>query len=438
MNRSALGTRLLGALTALSLAACGSPPVAPAADVRDDPVKGSLSGQVVVSGAPRGNVVLFLYDAERPPSPRGTGRPVAVQLVTAAQLFGQQLRSPDALGPFAAPFTFPYVGPGRYLVSAVLDGNDCLAHPDATCRVDDLNPFFTVTREPNGRDLVGGHVDAKGALTPVEVLPAGADGIVAAVRDIGVGLGRSVPDRPVFRVAEALPPSAQGGPAYLRLVTQAIDDGAVVQQKPAFLLRYQDQDGDGRPDVDAATGLPKLWPRVILRKLAEPTEGMSANLATACRAGLRDENDLDDDGRIDTQGTSYAHRVGTAEQEADATPDLVVLASAFPRVPAGSDPRLALVPSQLYAQLADAQGNADVNKVVPLTELPVAVLPLAVDAIDSASPVPLTQVPPGRYAVVVQQFTGQTWRLPNELSPATAGPAGLPIEESQGFTFEVR
>jgi hypothetical protein len=46
-------------------------------------------------------------------------------------------------------------------------------------------------------------------------------------------------------------------------------------------------------------------------------------------------------------------------------------------------------------------------------------------------------VPPGRYALTLVQFTGQTWRVPNELSPPLAQEDGLPAVESQSFVLDV-
>jgi hypothetical protein len=46
-------------------------------------------------------------------------------------------------------------------------------------------------------------------------------------------------------------------------------------------------------------------------------------------------------------------------------------------------------------------------------------------------------VPSGRYSVTLVQFTGQTWRVPNELAPDLVPGAGLPSVDSQSFTLEV-
>ncbi|HLM44813.1 MAG TPA: hypothetical protein VK458_13150, partial [Myxococcaceae bacterium] len=74
---------------------------------------------------------------------------------------------------------------------------------------------------------------------------------------------------------------------------------------------------------------------------------------------------------------------------------------------------------------------------VPAAELTVAVRAIAVDARNPAAPEQLRSVPPGRYAVIVIQSTGQVWRVPNELTPGVAEPRGLPALESQAFVVEV-
>jgi hypothetical protein len=77
------------------------------------------------------------------------------------------------------------------------------------------------------------------------------------------------------------------------------------------------------------------------------------------------------------------------------------------------------------------------DAVLPVTELTVAVRPLALDARNPAAPVPLAGLPSGRYSITVVQSTGQVWRVPNELSPEVAPAIGLPAVEGQGFSLQV-
>jgi hypothetical protein len=95
------------------------------------------------------------------------------------------------------------------------------------------------------------------------------------------------------------------------------------------------------------------------------------------------------------------------------------------------------VPDAFLPALTDEQGNPKMSAVVQTSELTVAVRALAFDARPPRAPEQLRTVPPGRYAVIVMQSTGQVWRVPNELTPAVAEPRGLPALESQAFMLEV-
>jgi hypothetical protein len=179
---------------------------------------------------------------------------------------------------------------------------------------------------------------------------------------------------------------------------------------PAFLVRFVDENGDGVPDDANGDNVPDLWPRVVVRKLAD------------WGTGLTDENDMDNNGQLDPQGIDYVRSDGTKDGE----PDLVVLAAGLTHV------------DSLIAQLTDDQGRPRMDAVLPMQELNVTVLPRAFDARDpSAPPVPLQSMPPGRYAVIVIQSTGQVWRVPNELAPGLAPTLGLPSVESQGVALQV-
>jgi len=435
------------ALVSLALLACGNPPVVPSADRADSGLTTTISGQVVFQGQARGDAVVFLYDAAHPPPPLGTAHPLAFTKVPADKLFSGALHDVSQPGPFAAAYTFPTVAPGNYLVIGFLDSDACIATPGPDCALGDFGPFYIVTREPNGGDLLGGHVDADGVPAPVVVPEPDTRGLLAPVAGVQVGIGATpLPDRPAFSVAvdpAQVPLDANGNatvnpaePTFFALRAAPISQPAVAEAQPAFLLRYVDDDHDGVPDL-SPLGVPALWPKVFVRKIAEPQATSSSPLVAA---GLRDENDLDDDGILDARGQSYDHLAlsdGGPPQRipADAAPDLVLLPTAFVADPITS-PQTALLPSQLYAQLAGADGGADVNKVVPLTELKLALLPQAVDA-SAGAPVPLAAMPPGRYAVIVEQYTGQSWRVPNELSGAVAPALGFGAVDSQSFTFTV-
>ena len=375
-------------------AACDAPPVFSGADKRQsgDP-NGRIEGEVVVSTASRGKVVLFLYDAARPPPPTGTGRPLTFTVVARDAVFGGA--ADGDVGPFTAPFAFSLVAPGHYLIRGFVDTND------------DFIPWYGVTADVNAGDVGGAAVDPVTHAT--RVIEVGVDGNGRPVPALNVPVSFSdaakVPlDRPVFEAA------VDGGfvevsapVTVVELQSRPIDEGVIHQGTPAFLLRFVDDDNDGAPDDANGDGVPDLWPRVVVRKLA------------AGEGPLVDENDLDGDGIIDAQGVDYLHADGTQ----DGKPDLVVLAAGFD-------------PTEYAALLFDAQGRAK-QTPTPVTHLKLVIRPLALDATDPRSPAPLSTMPSGDYAITVIQQTGQTWRVPNELAPGLGDAIGLPVVSTQGF-----
>ncbi|MGZ3459822.1 MAG: hypothetical protein ACXU86_15105 [Archangium sp.] len=220
-------------------------------------------------------------------------------------------------------------------------------------------------------------------------------------------------DRPAFQVVGDSRFDPAAGPKRLDLKPLQLHEGVVDVRPPALLVRYVDDDGDGVPDDTNGDGQPDLWPRVVVRKLAD-----GPGLTQAQQ--LADENDLDRNGLLDPAGADYPRADGTR----DGLPDLVVLAAA-----------LAPDPSLLDA-LRKPDGTPRME-AVPVSSLGVVVLPRAIDARDPSHPVNLQSVPSGRYSVTLVQSTGQTWRVPNELSPAVAPGDGLPSVDSQSFVLKV-
>jgi hypothetical protein len=153
MTRSSLGLALL-----VLLSSCEPPPVFPGADRRQNSRPARVEGEVVVSSAARGNVVVLLFDAARLPPPTGTGRPLTFTLVSRTKLFGD-VRDFDT-GPFVAPFSFSFVNPGQYQVRAFVDAND------------DFIPWYGVTNEVNTGDVGGAAIDAKGKALPEDTVAA--------------------------------------------------------------------------------------------------------------------------------------------------------------------------------------------------------------------------------------------------------------------------
>ncbi|MEW5741572.1 MAG: hypothetical protein AB1938_21825 [Myxococcota bacterium] len=396
-------TRALLFSSLLVLTACEPPPVFPGADKRANTVTGRIEGEVVVASAARGNVVLFLYDAARPPPPEGTGRPITFTVVPQDVLFAHA--APGDLGPHVAPYAFSLVPPGRYLIKGFVDASQ------------DFVPWYGVTADTNTGDVGGAYVDP--VTRAAKVVEVGVDANQVPIPALGVTVSFSdaarVPvDRPVFQETTGAT-SATLRSTAIRLLVDAfpIDAEGVYQPAPIFLARLVDANGDGVPDDSNGDGVPDFWPRVVVRKLAE---GQSV---------LLDENDLDKNGVLDSEGVDYEHvnPMSGATIPADGKPDLCVLAAGFDFT--------ALLP-----QLVDSMGRPN-PAPTPVTRLELVVQPRAIDASDPLRPQVIKGVPAGKYAVTIIQQTGQTWRLPNELTPGLGDAVGLPAIVSQSFVVEV-
>ncbi|MBN8233544.1 hypothetical protein JYK02_39090 [Corallococcus macrosporus] len=380
------------ALASLLSGGCDSPDVVPTADGRQNTRSARIEGSLVVQSRARGNAIVFLYDAANPPPPAGSGRPLAFTVVTAAELFGASLGD-NTPGPFTAPFSLSLVDPGRYLLRGFIDADTCRNVPQP-CHVSDFNPWYGVTSEPNAGDVGGGAVDPATGATRILEVTTDADGWPQPLTGVSVSFADSatVPfDRPAFQTADAREFNTAGTATKLVTLTPQPLTGAVDQRPPGFWVQLGDANKDGVPDDANADGKPDVvWPRVVVRKLAD---GVTGHV---------DDTDYDRDGKADT----------------------VVLAAG-------------LVPDGPLAALLDAEGKPRPQPVF-VPQLTVAIRAQALDAHDPAAPVPLTAVPPGRYSVILLQSTGQTWRLPNELDPALAEAVGLPGVPSQAFVLEVR
>jgi hypothetical protein len=404
------GPALVGLiLSTLLVSACDAPPVVPTDDRQQQTQAARIEGSVVVTGPARGNAVVFLYDAERPPPPQGSGRPVAFTLIPQEELFGSDLAN-KTTGPFTAPFIFPLVRPGHYLLRGFIDVDTCRSSPPP-CHGPDFIPWYNVTAEPNVGDVVGAAVDLATRVPRVIDVGVTDDGVPVPVMGVTVSFSDTstvTADRPAFVVQGATPIDATSSPLGVKLIARSIREGAVNLSAPIFLVRFVDENKDNVPDDANRDGAPDLWPRIVVRKLADNG------------TGLQDENDLDNNGVLDAQGMDYAHE----DSPQDGQPDLVVLATG-------------ILADTLPPGLYDTEGRPIMSAVLPVTELTLGLRPIAIDVRNPANPARLKSLPPGRYGVTVVQSTGQVWRVPNELSP-TSDDVGLPRVDGQGFSFQVR
>jgi hypothetical protein len=413
MSSPRLKTLVGLALGSVLATGCEPPPVVPTADRRQNQQLSRIEGQVVVQSRARGNAIVLLYDADRPPPPQGAGRPLTFTVIPAARLFGAA--APGSSGPFTAPFTFSLVGPGRYVLRGFIDADTC-ATGAQPCHTPDFIPWYGVTGEPNAGDVGGAAVDPVTRVPSVVEVAAGPDGALQAVTGVSVSFSDSltVPvDRPAFQVVGDARFDPAAGTQVLELRPLQLHEGAVDERPPGMVVRYVDNNGDGVPDDANADGQPDLWPRVLVRKLSD-APGLTGTQR------LADENDVDRNGVLDAEGVDYTHASGTS----DGLPDQVVLAAA-------------LVPdAALQDALTKSDGTPRMEAVV-VPSLRVGLRALAFDMRDASHPDALRSVPSGRYSVTLVQFTGQTWRVPNELSPGLVPGAGLPALDSQSFVLEV-
>nr|WP_095982666.1 hypothetical protein [Melittangium boletus] len=408
------------ALACVLATGCEPPPVFATADVRQQQLRSRIEGQVVVQGPVRGNAIVLLYDAERPPPPQGTGRPVSFTVIPREQLFGPA--DPSAVGPFTAPYAFSQVAKGHYLVRGFIDADTCLMTGNQQpCHTPDFIPWFTVTGEPNAGDVGGAALDASGKPRIVDISPLEDDSLPAATH-VNVSFSTEktrVPfDRPVFWVDG--PSRFERKPSTLTLRPLQLQESGVDQRPPSFFVRLVDDNEDGKPDDANGDGSLDLWPRVLVRKLTHVVDPRNP------AQGLADENDLDRNGVLDETGEDYIRENGSK----DGQPDLVLLSASLS------------VPPEVLAQLNQKVDGAWSFQPVPSPILTLNLNPAAIDARDPRQPVRLQTIPPGRYSITLVQFTGQTWRVPNELDPLVATPkdlpaTGLPPVATQSFVIEV-
>ncbi len=389
-------------LSLLLIVGCEAPAVFPGTDKRQNTDSGRIEGKVIVNTATRGRIILFLYAAERPPPPIGTGRPITFTVVSRDAVFGSAIE--NDVGPFTAPFAFSLVAPGRYLIRGFIDSNE------------DFIPWYGATADTTEGDVGGAYVDPATRASRIVEVGVTEEGHPIPALDVPVSFSDAAKlpiDRPIFSVTGGIDSvTVSGTPQIIELQATPIDEGVMNQPTPAFMVRFVDDNNDGVPDDANGDGIPEVWPRVIVRKIQ--AEGIA----------LIDENDLDKNGIVDPKNEvsrSYVHMDGTDDEQ----PDVVVLAAGFDV-------------SALASQLVDSMGRVKPTPIL-VPKLRLVLRPLALDVSTPSAPQPLRAAPIGRYAITVIQLTGQTWRVPNELGlEGEEAIPGLPLVASQKFVVQVQ
>ena len=337
-----------------------------------------ITGTVVVNASSvTGPTMVLLYDAADPPPPEGTGRPVNLATIPAADFSG-------GAGVQSAPFALTGVPDGTWLVTALMDHDQ------------DFHPLIDATAGATCGDMLGAYLAdiTTGDLGVVTVAGGQlADGVTVAV-------GSEMPlERPAFVITDdavdrtgedssltltSTNVSATDGQGWdvLELtgpmdVESAYAGGAYDPCDVSFAIYVPDDDGagDGNPHPNAAyaaEGFIEAWPRVYLQYLGDGSVQLG-------------------------EGESYTAEAVWASQ-VDA---LTAIA------------RYGFTWEQVLASV-----GLSFNMIAPILEFELYLPPVALhtDADGTETVVQGANVPAGSWAVTVVSITGQTWTLPNTLS----------------------
>ncbi|MEL6184037.1 MAG: hypothetical protein AAFU79_05375 [Myxococcota bacterium] len=247
-----------GRILVLTMAAAGGYACTDPDVVSSTPLRAIISGSVLVdtraaggcgTSSVSGAAMLFLFSAEDPGPPLGTGAPVGFVLVPETELFPPGAVAGDLV---RADYVFPEVEPGPYFVSGFLDVDG------------DFNPAVPDLSQPSGGDIAGGFVDDEGQLMRLDV------GGPEALTQVTIRLGQPVLfDRPAFAVSTSSLAAPLAGAAELRLDAVSLE----MPSCSGFEVAYRARDAEGRP-VDAdRDGLADLFPRVLLSRPADDGDG---------------------------------------------------------------------------------------------------------------------------------------------------------------------
>lgn len=368
----------------LALTAVGCTWEAPIVDDGEAPTN-VITGTVVVNATSvSGPTLVLLYDANDPPPPDGTGRPVNLATLDAAEFTG-------GTGVQSAPFALTGVPDGTWLVTALQDHDE------------DFHPLIDATAGATCGDMLGAYLSdiTTGDFGVVTV----ADGQL--VEGVTVAVGSTMPlERPAFVMGDAevdrtgvdtsftlssTDVDANDGQGWNVLtltgpmdVESAYAGGPYDPCDVAFSIFVPDDDGagDGNPHPNAAyaaEGFIEAWPRIYLQYLGD------GNVALA-------------------EGESYAAEAVWASQVEALT---------------------AIARYGLTWEQALAAGGLAFNTVVPILDMELYLPPVALHtaADGTETVVQGGDVPAGTWAVTVVSITGQTWTLPNSLAAYQSGSA---------------
>lgn len=312
----------------------------------------SISGSVVLSGVEEAaTVIVLLYDANDPPPPEGTGAPLTLSTVPGSAFSG-------ASGLLEADYLVSEIPDGDYLVAALMDVDG------------DFHPLIGSNAGATCGDYAGTYPVSATNLSSAVVSVEGGE----LVDGVTVVVAQEYPvERPAFYItpgADSVPASGFGGGFELTntgIASELLEFADPGEEcGPLFLIRYTDDDADGKPDPHPLYGANgpfySAWPKIYLSYTGDGEIGLE-------------------------EGELYV-----AEG--------VIAASSYP----------------------DGIGKL-LNTTFPSATLAGYFVPGAQHIFPdgSAEIVSFEQVPRGSWSVTVVAETGQTWTVPNALAgyPAT-------------------
>ena len=227
-------------------------PVDPDAGV----VLNSISGTVVVSGAEEAaDMIILLYDANKPGPPNGTGTPVSFSTVPAEAFAGGD-------GLLSAPYIMSEIPDGDWILLGLMDV-DADFHPLLTSNAGGTCGDYAGTYPVSATDLESAIISVSGGQ-----LYDGVSVVVAA---------QYPTERPAFTMVEGADSIDQTTPgASFSIEATGIHSELIELADPGeqcgvtLLSYFVDDDGDGIPDPHPVYGeLSDLafdaWPKVYIR-----------------------------------------------------------------------------------------------------------------------------------------------------------------------------
>jgi uncharacterized protein (DUF2141 family) len=213
-------------------------------------VAGAITGRLTVTGISSfAGAYVFAYNAANPPPPQGTGTPVSADFHSAAEFVSGSVA-----------FTLPDLPLGSYVVAAVVDTRGDFA----------VSPQL-FSAAPSEGTVLAAHA---GLVTLTGAAPR------VAAANISATAAGAVPARPSFVLLNGANVATSDlsvtfNHTLLRLSVHAqkiLDATVVIHPEidaPVFLVEYRGCDAQGNPEDLDGDGLPDLYPRVLVVKLAD-------------------------------------------------------------------------------------------------------------------------------------------------------------------------